>query len=476
MFGVAVPADRRLSELRRQDLRTRETLEEQVRTSERRLVWQPARRPPPSVNIEPQRRIGEGSVPRGERDTRTLISQAERPDSTTQTVIRPDTTERLPSDVQAANIVTVPKPARKFVAPSLRVSETRQEARPVVEAPEELLSAAGTNGQGESEIEQLGRVRRGAKPVRQFAGIGNAPASRKGFAVAVEAPEDLAGSATGVAGGGDSEIESLGRVSRGAKPVRKFEGMPTSAGTRRGTGSGSAALDAPEGVAELAVVGLNPGGAVVVPEGVRSGAFARAPVAGPPASGDPSGTEGIKAPNLLARSSPSLGGIVPVPAAAVPERKILKELSAPPISRTLSAPLRPSARIVPPLVDTMFAGRNVYTLVVPDPKVAGYSGDWVIWFGPQNQAEGRVTAPYPAQKLVPETEAPPPEGRVAFVQFAAVIGANGKLSKVKILRSRAEDGAQKRALLDLQTWNFRPATLNGLPIEVDAVLEISFLF
>jgi hypothetical protein len=47
---------------------------------------------------------------------------------------------------------------------------------------------------------------------------------------------------------------------------------------------------------------------------------------------------------------------------------------------------------------------------------------------------------------------------------------------VKILRSRAEDGAQKRALLDLQTWNFRPATLNGLPIEVDAVLEISFLF
>jgi hypothetical protein len=138
--------------------------------------------------------------------------------------------------------------------------------------------------------------------------------------------------------------------------------------------------------------------------------------------------------------------------------------------------LRAGARVVPALVEGVFSGRSVYTLVVPDVKVAGYQGDWVIWFGGRELGEGRMGAPYPSAKALVEGASASADGRPAFVQFAAVIGQDGKLSRVRVLKTRADDAVKTRALLELQTWMFRPATLNGQPVEVDAVIEVTFVF
>jgi hypothetical protein len=143
----------------------------------------------------------------------------------------------------------------------------------------------------------------------------------------------------------------------------------------------------------------------------------------------------------------------------------------------MSAPLRAGARVVPALVEGVFNGRSVYTLVVPDVKVAGYQGDWVIWFGGRETGEGRMSAPYPAAKaLVDGAAGGNAEGRPAFVQFGAVIGTDGRLSKVRVLKTRADEAVKTRAVLELQTWAFRPAMLNGRPVEVDAVIEVTFVF
>ena len=107
----------------------------------------------------------------------------------------------------------------------------------------------------------------------------------------------------------------------------------------------------------------------------------------------------------------------------------------------MSVPLRPSSRVIPAAIEARFSRRNVYTLVIPGPRVPGYGGDWVMWFAEHEtdsdpQAGVRVYAPLPARKYDLADRDPDPQGlpASASVQFATVIDKAGHINPAFVLR------------------------------------------
>jgi TonB family protein len=147
----------------------------------------------------------------------------------------------------------------------------------------------------------------------------------------------------------------------------------------------------------------------------------------------------------------------------------------------MSAPLRPSSRVLPISVEAQFANRNVYTLAIPAPNLPEYSGDWVMWFseGESNsEARAIIAAPVPDKKFTSPDQPASYSGPLvsASVQFSATIDRKGRISAAKVLRSRAAADLQAEALAELNSWEFKPATRNGEPIDVEVVVEIPFQF
>ena len=222
------------------------------------------------------------------------------------------------------------------------------------------------------------------------------------------------------------------------------------------------------------LVGLNPAN-VRPPAGSRTGEFARAPAAGPVSSG--MAQPGAVTPGVAVHASAAIPPVV--------EGRTAKEIILPGVNRTMSAPLRPSARVIPASVEAQFSNRNVYALVIPGPDVPGYGGDWVMWFSERedagaNEAPGaRISAPIPARKYGGADSAGGSEtaglgtGAATF-QFLAVLDRGGHLAPARILRGTISERIRNRAMNELQTWEFHPALKNGEPIAVDLVLEIPF--
>lgn len=140
----------------------------------------------------------------------------------------------------------------------------------------------------------------------------------------------------------------------------------------------------------------------------------------------------------------------------------------------VSAPLRPSSRAVPPHVEKMFAGRSVFTLIIPMSKAEGYRADWVLWFGERGEApsDGRVRPPLPDVKIEPDVADRTANSGLIRVRAAAVLGSDGVLRDVRILAC-SEPQAEVRAADDLLRWKFRPATRDGAAIEADLLIDFT---
>jgi hypothetical protein len=145
---------------------------------------------------------------------------------------------------------------------------------------------------------------------------------------------------------------------------------------------------------------------------------------------------------------------------------------------TLSVPLRPASRTIPRQIDARFQGRFVYTMVVPIENLPDYSGDWILWFAEQEQKPGNsplMRAPIPLRKVEP-VETVLPGARTEFrIQIAAVIRKDGKIDGISLLRNTGPTFAQA-VIQDLASWEFKPATRDGTPVDVDVILEIPFSF
>ena len=223
---------------------------------------------------------------------------------------------------------------------------------------------------------------------------------------------------------------------------------------------------------DIAVASLHPSENLdaAVPNADRPARFSKAPVQGPAASGGKDEAS-LTVPNLTVRQPKP--DIAPPP----PTKQILYTdlVRGIPVS-TLSAPLRPSSRSIPKSIEARFQGRDVYTMVIPMENMPAYSGDWIMWFAdrqPNTGATPLVRAPIPVRK-VEVVDQTPASGRVgARIQLAATLRVNGRLDGVTIL-SEASLAVQRAVSQDVASWEFRPATRDGVAIDTEVVLEIPF--
>jgi TonB family protein len=141
------------------------------------------------------------------------------------------------------------------------------------------------------------------------------------------------------------------------------------------------------------------------------------------------------------------------------------------------------------LESQVFGGKKYYSLTLNMPNLTSAGGSWIIRFAELDQApvsgaafahattvvpEGELTAPVAVEKVDP---AYPPElmaDRIeGVVTLYAVIHSDGTVSDIHVLRS-VEDRLDHNAIHALERWRFRPATRNGAPVNLEAVVQIPF--
>jgi TonB family protein len=213
-----------------------------------------------------------------------------------------------------------------------------------------------------------------------------------------------------------------------------------------------------------------------LPDGARPGRFAKAPALGEPAGGEGNGPGALTVPDLIIREEKTKPA-APVLVASTNLKAVLyaETVRSIPVS-TLSLPLRPSSRTIPEALDARFEGRSVYTMVVPIENLPGYSGDWILWFAERTPRPGdtpSMRAPLPYRKLEPAGAGKSANRVERRMQIAAVIKQDGSVDRVSVLKSTAPV-VEQAAIQDLRSWEFKPATRGGVPVDVDVVIEIPF--
>jgi TonB family protein len=82
----------------------------------------------------------------------------------------------------------------------------------------------------------------------------------------------------------------------------------------------------------------------------------------------------------------------------------------------------------------------------------------------------RAPIPFRKQELVESSPVNPVERRL---QLAAVIRKDGRIDGISVLRS-AGPSLDQGMIQDMASWQFKPATRDGIPVDVDVVMEIPF--
>jgi TonB family protein len=244
----------------------------------------------------------------------------------------------------------------------------------------------------------------------------------------------------------------------------------------------------PSANVNVAVVGLNPAAKLSgpLPDASRAAKFSAGPDANGGAGGgaSPSGTA-LSVPGLLVRG----GGTAP-PQNSTVTSPLLIARAAPTSRETLVAaakqvnaatPADPPAteiHLAPP-PDEQFMGRDVYTLAVQMPNISSYVGSWIMWFAERSPAGPRgshdLRPPVPVHKVDPKYFPAAVTERVeGKVQLAGVVGINGRVDNVRVLKG-IDPRLDRSAADALLKWEFEPAARHGKPVEVDVVAEIPFL-
>jgi len=265
-------------------------------------------------------------------------------------------------------------------------------------------------------------------------------------------------------------------------PRREFMAPPVKSGIAPATTVLEAAPDLASQVQTLqpalVVVGLDPARNpdMPLPEGVRTPQFSAGPDNGP--GGHDAAPVVVPGLNIAGTGGPSSQVAAPAPKTPRPHhepsaQEWVKATSGKDSRRMarsmVSAPLRPGARVIAPSLEARFPNRPVYTTSFE----VGRDGSWVwvIWFAEQNVPAAQyatITPPVPWNRD-DGTESAFPPGRF---EVAAVIDDNGELNSVTAIKG-PDPTAREMAAKLIEQWAFLPALRNGVPITVDALIDLS---
>jgi TonB family protein len=135
----------------------------------------------------------------------------------------------------------------------------------------------------------------------------------------------------------------------------------------------------------------------------------------------------------------------------------------------------------------IFGDRKFYALTLNMPNLNSAGGSWVIRFAELNQTGGKsaddskqkesdneLSAPVATQKVDPAYPLEMMRRNVhGTVTLYAIIRNDGSVTDVRVLRG-VDDRLDEYAREALAHWRFRPATKNGNPVSIEAVVMIPF--
>jgi TonB family protein len=128
----------------------------------------------------------------------------------------------------------------------------------------------------------------------------------------------------------------------------------------------------------------------------------------------------------------------------------------------------------------IFGDRKFYAMTLNMPNLNSAGGSWVIRFAELNAKDsgngnkGDLSAPVATQKVDPAYPMEMMQRNVhGTVTLYAVIRNDGTVTDVRVLRG-VDDRLDQYAKEALARWHFRPATKNGSPVDLEAVVMIPF--
>lgn len=316
-------------------------------------------------------------------------------------------------------------------------------------------------------------------------------------------------------------------VSEPALPVAPQRATGTGQGETKGNAAPQQAAPAASaqglgtgrGSGQLISLGLNPveaHGPLEIPAGNRSGAFA----AGPQGKADAPGTPDIKGggttkdgnggngttagsgigtnnasgagvfvgkPPAGATVSPIVGNNAPSltqptshNGASTPRNdpstrdKLMAAAHAPDIPRQPAAgvPQKPAS----PEEESVFGSKRYYSLSLNMPNLTSATGSWVIRFAELKQTHDatELSAPIATTKVDPAYPADMLRDRVeGTVVLYAIIHADGTISDIRVLNS-VHEKLDASAIRALQRWKFTPGSKHGVPVDLEAVVQVPF--
>src|SRR5580704_16216841 len=141
----------------------------------------------------------------------------------------------------------------------------------------------------------------------------------------------------------------------------------------------------------------------------------------------------------------------------------------------------PNFALLPPgsPPEQIFSRRRVYSMNVNMPNFNSATGSWIIHFselhlsGAASHA-GNVAAPVPVHKVDPKYPSTMIEERIeGEVILYGVIRQNGTVDSIQLVRG-IDERLNANAMDAFKEWKFEPATRDGEPVDLEAIVHIPF--
>jgi TonB family protein len=259
-----------------------------------------------------------------------------------------------------------------------------------------------------------------------------------------------------------------------------------------GTTQLSAVSGSPATLIALSATPAPPAAPPVVPQGNLAARVSISPEGKTPgvpgeasASGAGSNSIGVSISGGNPRGSSGVSGLGGTPKINASKPRILVTRPDPnagnddPVERT--GP--PNFAALPPGAkpEQIFASKRVYTLNVNMPNLNSATGSWILNFSELRSnpdaprvISGDLSGPVPLKKIDPKY--PPTlvsehvEGEVILY---AILRSDGSVDSIQLVRGLDEQ-LDANAMNALGQWKFRPASKQGSPVELEAIVHIPF--
>jgi TonB family protein len=435
---------------------------------------------PPVFAASPPAKVAQRGQPAYSKQP--IISLPPNPDNSRQTIVNPTAPKLIPHAVKLPNlVVSTPAPAPPVAGATRSPSQLTVPwlAAAPVPPPEENISRrlmdVNLQGRAPSVVEPPPDL---ASVERKLGDINMAHGEPQVESPKLPTPEQRASAGEGqgaqavpppppVSVGG-SGVQSAGQlIALGLDPALVSGPIEVPAGNRRGIFAAT-----PEGkpggpgIPEITVGGTGPGG-------TAKGGAGGTGVGGP---GDPAGIYVGAGP---ANSTPAaVAGRTPASSFADAQRKVIVAAArpAPDIPHETPGSSLPRTPASGSVEQEVFGPRKYYSMILNMPNLTSAGGSWIVRFAALKDTadQSELTAPVAVHKVDPAYPSSLMRAKVeGTVTLYAIIRADGTVDGVKILRG-VDDTLDENARAALSRWQFRPATRHGVPVDLEAVVQIPF--